>query len=556
MKKNFYYLSLLLGLVFGMVSFSACCSTDEDILPPVPGGDEPVAVTGVTLNVTELAMNVGDAPVFLIATVFPDNATDKTVIWTSSDPAVATVSNGVLTAADADVSTEVGGMVTPVGPGTAIITAKAGDQEATCTVTVTAAPAAWAGNEYNYGVWNATTRTVDYTKKTATGVTEMTNTSTPVTSWAGWYAVTGDNVQINSNVTLTDDTYLILCDGAKLTIPSYINGGNKKLYIYGQGENTGKLEVACPGGMQGIYSLSMWEIHGGDLTFTNGAFPPINTSFIQYGGKLTAEQTVAGGAIDNSSGYVYVYGGELIAKGKTNGSYGNAISVANIIIFSGKVKAYGGNSAYGSGINGTVYITGGELEAYGGNGSFGGTAPGGVGINGMLFTDGTGSTPTKVTVKGGTGSSGKDGGYGVSGNVQVKGFCDITINGGDGGGVGGNGVYGITGMLETNSDAAPCTSTVKIYGGTGATSGSGVSGIGGGPYSYSISYAGGNIEVKSGGTSPALHQGSGDGQIYANANLTYYTWDGTSWSTTGTNVDASNFSVAISNPGIKIAPRP
>ena len=60
------------------------------------------------------------------------------------------------------------------------------------------------------------------------------------------------------------------------------------------------------------------------------------------------------------------------------------------------------------------------------------------------------------------------------------------------------------------------------------------------------------------GTSPAIYQGSpmGNGQIYAAANLTYYTWDGTSWSTTGTNVDASNFSVAISNPGIKIAPRP
>lgn len=553
MKKNFYYLSLLLGFVFGMVSFSACCSTDEDILPPVPGGDEPVAVTGVTLNMTELAMNVGDAPVFLIATVAPDNATDKTVIWTSSAPAVATVGNGVLTAADADVSTEVGGMVTPVGPGTAIITAKAGDKDATCAVTVTAAPAAWAGNEYNYGVWNATTQTVDYTKKTATGVTEMTNTSTPVTNWAGWYTVTGDNVQINSNVTLTDDTYLILCDGAKLTIPSYINGGNKKLYIYGQGENTGKLEVACPGGMQGIYSLSMWEIHGGDLTFTNGAFPPINTSFTQYGGKLTAEQTVAGSAIEYSTGYVYVYGGELIAKGKTNGSYGNGISVSNTLIFGGKVKAYGGNSAYASGISGTVYVTGGELEAYGGDGAFANPAYGGVGINGDLNIVGTSSTATKVTVKGGKAfGSGKDGGTGVNGRVQVQGFCDVTITGGDSG-IGGIGGVGISNKLKTVS---PCTSTVKVYGGADDSS-LGRFGIVGSS-DRSIDYDGGNIEVNSMGTSPAIYQGSpmGNGQIYAAANLTYYTWDGTSWSTTGTNVDASNFSVAISNPGIKIAPRP
>ena len=36
MKKNFYYLSILLGLVFGMMMFTACGGDDD--------GDDPVPV--------------------------------------------------------------------------------------------------------------------------------------------------------------------------------------------------------------------------------------------------------------------------------------------------------------------------------------------------------------------------------------------------------------------------------------------------------------------------------------------------------------------------------
>ncbi len=89
-----------------------------------------VDVTGVTLSQSEAAMTVGGEAVTLTATVAPDNATDKTVTWTSSDPTVATVADGVVTA---------------VAAGTATITATAtngtddtaDDKTATCTITVT-----------------------------------------------------------------------------------------------------------------------------------------------------------------------------------------------------------------------------------------------------------------------------------------------------------------------------------------------------------------------------------------------------------------------------------
>lgn len=87
-----------------------------------------VPVTGVTLNQTALSLGVGSSST-LTATVAPDNATNKAVTWSTSDEAVATVADGVVTA---------------VAEGTATITATTADGSftASCTVTVTAAATA------------------------------------------------------------------------------------------------------------------------------------------------------------------------------------------------------------------------------------------------------------------------------------------------------------------------------------------------------------------------------------------------------------------------------
>ena len=88
-----------------------------------PDTDDPIAVEGITLDKTTATVEEG-ATVTLTATVTPGNATDKTVTWSTSNEAIATVS---------------GGVVTGVKAGEVTITAKAGDKSATCTVTVTAA---------------------------------------------------------------------------------------------------------------------------------------------------------------------------------------------------------------------------------------------------------------------------------------------------------------------------------------------------------------------------------------------------------------------------------
>lgn len=97
----------------------------------------PIAVTAVELNVTEKTLTVDDT-FTLIATVKPANAENKTILWSSSDGNVATVSYK--------------GLVTAVAPGTADITVKSSSDEsktAVCRVTVNPKPVPATGMTLN-----------------------------------------------------------------------------------------------------------------------------------------------------------------------------------------------------------------------------------------------------------------------------------------------------------------------------------------------------------------------------------------------------------------------
>lgn len=81
-----------------------------------------VSVTSISLDKTSLDMNIGETAQ-LTATVLPENATDKSVTWSSSAPRVVSVSAG--------------GLLVAQSAGQAVITAEAGGLTATCAVTVT-----------------------------------------------------------------------------------------------------------------------------------------------------------------------------------------------------------------------------------------------------------------------------------------------------------------------------------------------------------------------------------------------------------------------------------
>ncbi len=119
MKKNFTLLAFA-ALGFAALTFTGCKPEPE----PIP---EPVKVESVSLDITSRTLEVGQT-VTLVATVLPEEAENKSVTWSSSAPAIASVENGLVTA---------------LAVGSATITATAADgsgKTATCTIEVDPEP--------------------------------------------------------------------------------------------------------------------------------------------------------------------------------------------------------------------------------------------------------------------------------------------------------------------------------------------------------------------------------------------------------------------------------
>ena len=123
------------AVIAAMITALALTACDQ----PNDTGNDPgnpsgsVAVTGVTLDQSSLSLTAGDTAA-LIPTVQPSNASNKSVIWSSSDTDVATVNNGTVTAVAA-------------GAATITVTTEDGGKTATCAVTVgTAEPETGSAN--------------------------------------------------------------------------------------------------------------------------------------------------------------------------------------------------------------------------------------------------------------------------------------------------------------------------------------------------------------------------------------------------------------------------
>lgn len=183
---------------------------------------EDVPVAGITLDQAALTLTVGGTAT-LTATVSPDNATDKTVTWTSSAPDIASVDGGVVTAKAA---------------GTTTITAKAGDKEATCTVTVNA-PVAVTGI------------TLDKTSVTLNANTSETVTLVPT--------ITPDNATDKTIIWRTSDAAVASVENGVVT--AHEKGTVTITAICGTESATCEVTVERP-----IYSLHFYDDVSGVYT--------------------------------------------------------------------------------------------------------------------------------------------------------------------------------------------------------------------------------------------------------------------------------------------------
>ena len=113
--KRSLFCTLRIALIAIIPALLSCGKSNSEPTKP-----KDVAVTSVTLNQVSIELKVGES-VQLTATIQPSNATSKTITWSSSNSAVASIANGLLTA---------------IGEGTATITASAGGKSANCNVTV------------------------------------------------------------------------------------------------------------------------------------------------------------------------------------------------------------------------------------------------------------------------------------------------------------------------------------------------------------------------------------------------------------------------------------
>ena len=313
-----------------------------------------VAPTGIILNKSELELEV-DQPEALVAYVEPISATDKSVTWTSDKPEVATVDEK--------------GIVTGVAAGEANITAQIGQFSATCKVTVI------DGNTYLE--WNGTQKQLVATSIPAT-YTVVEDANANVDWQAGTYVVEG-NVTINARIKLLGNVDLIIKDGAKLTVNSYINGNYKKLSIFGQAQMTGELVVNCSGPNDyAITDLPTLEVHSAKVTATasgnnRGGFLNIGT-FNVYGGLVDAKNTGWSGFGIRmlSGGSMNIYGGEVKAEGKGNGTltgcglYGDDYNnKATVTVYGGKIWSGSAeinafknvNLQKGAGFTGKIYTS-------------------------------------------------------------------------------------------------------------------------------------------------------------------------------------------------------
>ncbi len=191
MGKKVIYTLLVMAMLLGVMSITSFATSE--IIP----------VASVYLNKSELEIEVGDTET-LVATVLPTNATNKTLIWSTTNANVASVING---------------KITPKSEGVATITVTTvdGGMTATCEVTVKGAAIPVESitlNKTSLRLWTGTEN-----EETLQATIYPMNASNKNITW----------ISSNSNIATVDANGKIIAKSkGQTTITATTNDGSKQ----------------------------------------------------------------------------------------------------------------------------------------------------------------------------------------------------------------------------------------------------------------------------------------------------------------------------------------
>lgn len=347
--------AILVTVIITIANLSWSCSGNNE--------ESSTAVTGVTLNESTISLKVGSTDT-LKASVLPSEASNTSVIWSSSNNSVATVSDGTVTAVAA-------------GTATITVTTEDGNFSATCLVTVTESGSSLGAYSQSSGTVTVSGNSYSSTSsdenavKVSGGTFTMTNCT--LTKTGNTSNTDGSSFYGTNSAILASSTGKIIMNGG--TITTNATGANG-IVAYGGTANVSNVTITCSQNLsRGIHATGGGTITASNLTINTTGNNSSVIALDRGGGTVN----VTGGtynATGNDCAVLYSTGNLTVngitgssAKGEIGVIEGdNYININNSTITSGAGSSsrgmmilQSGSGDAGTGINGIITVKGGSL---------------------------------------------------------------------------------------------------------------------------------------------------------------------------------------------------